>query len=102
MQAGVGVVFLSGGYWLLLYRDFYVPITKTEIETAGVPGRVRRIAFPQLDPLASQTQNRRRTIQIRGIGGRRTWRSSTIHDGQYLLAYVWEHGTRTHPAPARR
>ena len=102
MQAGGAVIFLAGGYLVLLYRNFYVRVTKTEIETAGVLGSVRRIAFRDLESLATYTQNRHRMIKIRGIDGTRIKLSSTIYDVQYLLAYVWEHGTRTQPAPARR
>lgn len=102
MQVAGAVIFLVGGYLLLLYRNFYVWVTDTEIETASVLGSVRRIAFRDLESLATYTQNRHRMINIRGIDGTRIKLSSTIYDVQHLLAYVWKHGTRTQPAPTQR
>ena len=102
MQVAGALIFLVGGYLLLLYRNFYVWVTDTAIETASVLGGVRRIEFRDLESLAIYTQNRHRMIKIRGIDGTRIKLSSTIYDVQHLLAYVWEHGTRTQAAPARR
>lgn len=102
MQVAGALIFLVGGYLLLGYRNFYVWVTDTAIETASVLGGVRRIEFRDLESLAIYTQNRHRMIKIRGIDGTRIKLSSTIYDVQHLLAYVWEHGTRTQAAPARR